>query len=187
MGHAPSTWSHQKLADPVHDAVQSRVAEAFKVMEVRITTHVANYIVIAPTGATLRHFHAVPSSPRGRETAPRQLTRVTRTSDGFCGWCWHHCSFGVVHPGGASAGGPCSNPPPPSVRDSDAAESFWRASRLQSKGIEAGTLAMMNDVQVDLLIKNNFDRFTQNFNTVEGPQSSVELWATFLLGGGGSS
>ena len=121
-----------------------------KVMEVRITTHVTNYIVIAPTGATLRHFHAVPSSPRGRETAPRQLTRVTRTSDGFCGWCWHHCSFGVVPPGGASAGGPCSKPPPPSVRDSDAAESFWRASRLQSKGIEAGTLAMMNDVQVDL-------------------------------------
>ena len=71
-------------------------------------------------------------------------------SDGFCGWCWHHCSFGVVPPGGASAGGPCSNPPPPSVRDSDAAESFWRASRLQSKGIEAGTLAIMNDVQVDL-------------------------------------
>ena len=34
------------------------MAEAFKVMEVRITTHVTNYIVIAPTGATLRHFHA---------------------------------------------------------------------------------------------------------------------------------
>ena len=34
------------------------MAEAFKVMEVLITTHVANYIVIAPTGATLRHFHA---------------------------------------------------------------------------------------------------------------------------------